>query len=460
MGLHKVSAGNRQAYDDVYSTPISARRLPAHRIPEHSSDPRAVAAMVGDELALDGNSSQNLATFCTTWAEPEVHHLMDLCLDKNMVDKDEYPQTAEIESRCVHMLADLWNAPDGDTTMGCSTTGSSEAGMLGGLALKWRWREARRAAGKPADRPNLVCGPVQVCWEKFARYFDVELRQVPLEPGATGLRPHQLREYVDENTIGVVAILGVTFTCDYEPVAEIAAELDAIQAETGIDVQVHVDAASGGFVAPFLQPDLVWDFRVARVVSINSSGHKYGMAPLGVGWIVWRTADHLPEDLVFRVDYLGGDMPTFALNFSRPGGEIVAQYYTLLRLGREGYRKVYEACAASARALADEVADMGPFTLLYDGRGALPAVSWTLTGGSSPSGFTLYDLTEQLRTRGWQVPAYPLPPERHETVIQRVLVRHGIGHDKIMLLAEDLRAAVERLSGGSTGAPETSGFHH
>ncbi|MEW2388868.1 glutamate decarboxylase [Streptomyces venezuelae] len=460
MGLHKVSDGTRQAYDDIYSTPISARKLAAHRVPEHSSDPRAVAAMVEDELALDGNSSQNLATFCTTWAEPEVHRLMDVCMDKNMVDKDEYPQTAEIESRCVHMLADLWNSPDGETTMGCSTTGSSEAAMLGGLALKWRWREARRAAGKPADRPNLVCGPVQVCWEKFARYFDVELRQVPLEPGATGLRPHQLREYVDENTIGVVAILGVTFTCDYEPVAEIAAELDAIQADTGLDVPVHVDAASGGFVAPFLQPDLVWDFRVDRVVSINASGHKYGMAPLGVGWIVWRTAEHLPEDLVFRVDYLGGDMPTFALNFSRPGGEIVAQYYTLLRLGREGYRKVYEACAASARALADEVAAMGPFTLLYDGRGALPAVSWTLTDGAAPAGFTLYDLTEQLRTRGWQVPAYPLPPERQETVIQRVLVRHGIGHDKIMLLAKDLRAAVDRLSGGSTGAPESPAFHH
>ncbi|MEV5980699.1 glutamate decarboxylase [Streptomyces sp. NPDC052114] len=458
MGLHEVSSETRQAYEDIYSLPISMRRLPALKVPEHSSDPRAVAAMIKDELALDGNSSQNLATFCTTWAEPEVHHLMDVCLDKNMIDKDEYPQTAEIESRCVHMLADLWNSPEQETTMGCSTTGSSEAGMLGGLALKWRWRAARRAAGKPADRPNLVCGPVQVCWEKFARYFDVELRQVPLEPGATGLRPHQLREYVDENTIGVVAILGVTFTCDYEPVAEIAAELDAIQADTGLDVPIHVDAASGGFVAPFLQPELVWDFRVKRVASINSSGHKYGMAPLGVGWIVWRSADDLPEDLVFRVDYLGGDMPTFALNFSRPGGEIVAQYYTLLRLGREGYRKVYEACAASARALAAEIERMGPFTLLYDGRGALPAVSWTLTDPTK--GFTLYDLTEQLRTRGWQVPAYPLPPERHETVIQRVLVRHGIGHDKIMLLARDLRAAVERLSGGTTGAPETPGFHH
>lgn len=255
--------------------------------------------------------------------------------------------------------------------------------MLGGLALKWRWRKAREAAGKPADRPNLVCGPVQVCWEKFARYFDVELRQVPLEEGATGLRPHQLRAHVDEHTIGVVAILGVTYTCDYEPVAELAAELDAVQRDTGLDVPLHVDAASGGFVAPFVHPDVVWDFRLERVASVNASGHKYGMAPLGVGWVVWRHRDLLPEELVFDVDYLGGKMPTFALNFSRPGGEVVAQYYNLLRLGREGYRAVLDSCGRTARALAAKVAELGPFTLLYDGQGALPAVSWTLTDPDS-----------------------------------------------------------------------------
>lgn len=331
--------------------------------------------------------------------------------------------------------------------------------MLGGLALKWRWRKAREAAGKPADRPNLVCGPVQVCWEKFARYFDVELRQVPLEEGATGLRPHQLRAHVDEHTIGVVAILGVTYTCDYEPVAELAAELDAVQRDTGLDVPLHVDAASGGFVAPFVHPDVVWDFRLERVASVNASGHKYGMAPLGVGWVVWRHRDLLPEELVFDVDYLGGKMPTFALNFSRPGGEVVAQYYNLLRLGREGYRAVLDSCGRTARALAAKVAELGPFTLLYDGQGALPAVSWTLTDPDS-AGFTLYDVTELLRLRGWQVPAYPLPADRQETVVQRVLVRHGIGYDKIMLLAEDLREAVERLSHGDRRAARQPGFHH
>ncbi|MBG0850908.1 glutamate decarboxylase [Streptomyces spinoverrucosus] len=460
MALHQTSRPAPGPVDDVYALPISGRALPKHRMPEGVSDARAVRALIHDELSLDGNASQNLATFCTTWAEPEVHELMDECLGKNMVDKDEYPQTAAIESRCVHMLADLWNSPDGATTLGCSTTGSSEACMLGGLALKWRWRERRRAEGRPADRPNLVVGPVQVCWEKFARYFDVELRQVPLEKDALGLRPHQLRQYVDENTIGVVAILGVTYTCVYEPVAEIAAELDRVQADTGLDIPVHVDAASGGFVAPFLQPDLVWDFRLPRVASINVSGHKYGMAPLGVGWVVWRSPDLLPEDLVFRVSYLGGDMATFALNFSRPGGEVVAQYYNLLRLGREGYAKVHGACASTAAMLAEQVAAMGPFTVLYDGQDALPAVTWTLTEPDT-SPFSLYDVTDQLRRRGWQVPAYPLALGREDTVVQRVLVRHGTAYDKIALLAGDLRAAVGHLTEAPTaGVAQRPAFHH
>ncbi|MFJ4681913.1 glutamate decarboxylase [Streptomyces sp. NPDC088789] len=459
MALHQTNAADAP-FDDVYSLPISGRELPKYQVPQGVSDARAVRALIHDELTLDGNAAQNLATFCTTWAEPEVHALMDECLDKNMIDKDEYPQTAEMENRCVHMLADLWNSPEGAQTLGCSTTGSSEACMLGGLALKWRWRQRRRAEGKSTDWPNIVTGPVQVCWEKFARYFDVELRQVPLEPDALALRPHQLRDHVDENTIGVVAILGVTYTCVYEPVAEIAAELDRIERETGLDIPVHVDGASGAFVAPFLQPDLVWDFRLPRVASINASGHKYGMAPLGVGWIVWREAEMLPDDLVFHVDYLGGDLPTFALNFSRPGGEVVAQYYNLLRLGREGYTQVHGACAMTAQMLAGRLREMGPFTVLHDGHDALPAVSWTLTDPTT-SPFTLYDLTDQLRRRGWQVPAYPLPASRGDTVIARVLVRHGISYDKVVLLAEDIRKAVEHLSAGPTAhVAEQPGFHH
>ncbi|POM23089.1 Glutamate decarboxylase alpha [Actinomadura rubteroloni] len=455
MALHRVAT---ETTDDVFTAPLAERPLPKTRIPDGPTDPKVVYDLLRAELLLDGNSAQNLATFCTTYNGDEVKRLMADALDKNMVDKDEYPQTAEIERRCVRILADLWNAPGGPDTMGCSTTGSSEAAMLGGLALKWRWRKAREAAGRPAGTPNLVCGPVQVCWEKFARYFDVELRQIPLEPGATGIRPHQLAQYVDENTIGVVAILGVTFTCDYEPVAEIAGALDAIQADTGLDVPIHVDAASGGFVAPFVRPDLVWDFRLERVASINASGHKYGLAPLTCGWAVWRSADLLPEELIFHVDYLGGEMPTFALNFSRPGGEVIAQYFNLLRLGREGYRRVQQSCMDTAQYLAGRLRDMKVFELLYDGSSALPAVCYTLDGDP---GYTLYDITEQLRTRGWQVPSYPLPAGRSSTVVQRVLIRHGISRDEISLLADDIEAVLSKLrAGGGRGGPQEPSFHH
>ncbi|MFJ6214851.1 glutamate decarboxylase [Streptomyces sp. NPDC092296] len=459
MALHQVDRSRRANSLDVYATPLSEGTLPRRRLADGPTDPYIVYQLIHDELDLDGNAAQNLATFCTTWSEPHVHRLMDENLVKNMIDKDEYPQTAEIESRCVHILADLWNAPDSATAVGCSTTGSSEAAMLGGLAMKWRWRKRREAAGQPADRPNLVCGPVQVCWEKFARYFDVELRQVPLRPGATGLRPEQLREHVDENTIGVVAILGVTFTCDYEPVKELAAELDAIERDTGLDIPLHVDAASGGFIAPFVQPELEWDFRLPRVKSINTSGHKYGMAPLGIGWAIWREAADLPEELVFDVDYLGGRMPTFALNFSRPGGEVIAQYFLLLRLGRAGYRRVQQYCLDTAARLADEIAELGPFTLLYDGRGALPAVSYTL---KDPDGspFDLYRLSDDLRMRGWQVPSYPLPPDRQQTVIQRVLIRHGISGDKMALFIQDLRRSLSELTGHARPENAKVAFHH
>ncbi|MFD7700871.1 glutamate decarboxylase [Streptomyces caelestis] len=462
MALHNAQEPAADPAVDIFASPLSERPLPKRSIPDLPSPPPVVFQILRNELLLDGNAAQNLATFCTTWTDDEVRRLMDLCLDKNIVDKDEYPQTAEIESRCVNILADLWHAPvgaDEANAVGCSTTGSSEAAMLCGLALKWRWRNRRQAAGHSTDRPNLVCGPVQVCWEKFARYFDVELRQVPVEPGATGLQAHQLREYVDENTIGVVAILGVTYTCTYEPVAEIAAELDRVQAESGLDVPLHIDAASGGFIAPFLHPDLEWDFRLPRVSSINASGHKYGMAPLGVGWALWRDQDALPDGLVFHVDYLGGDMPTLALNFSRPGGQVVTQYFMFLRLGREGYRRVHQACADTAQHLARQIADMGPFTVLYDGAGALPAVSYTLTAPGS-AGWSLYDLSDQLRLRGWQVPSYPLPPDRQETVVQRVLVRHGIDRDEIELLAEDMRRAIKRLEEGHPHDADRVGFHH
>ncbi len=445
---------------DIYAGDFASRPLPKYQMPATGVAPDVAYSLVRDELILDGNSRQNLATFCTTWIEPQVRQLMSDSVDKNMIDKDEYPQTAEIESRCVHILADLWNSPE-TATIGCSTTGSSEAAMLGGLAMKWRWRKSRQGAGKSSDRPNLVCGPVQVCWEKFARYFDVKLRQIPLRADATGMMPDQLAAYCDENTIGVVPTLGITFTGAYEPVKEIAQALDAIESRTGLNIPIHVDAASGGFIAPFIQPDLEWDFRLARVKSINTSGHKYGLAPLGVGWIIWRDTQELPEELIFRVDYLGGNMPTFALNFSRPGGEIIAQYYNFIRLGREGYRRVQQACVDTAQYLSSEIAAMGPFDLLYDGFNGLPAVAYTLKDPAT-AGFSLYDLSDRVRIRGWQIASYPLPPDRQQTVVQRILVRHGVSRDMASLLANDIRQGLEYLAKhpvAPTGEHRPS-YHH
>lgn len=335
--------------------------------------------------------------------------------------------------------------------------------MLGGLAMKWRWRAARQAAGKTADRPNLVCGPVQICWHKFARYWDVELREIPMEGDRLIMSPEAAVARCDENTIGVVPTLGVTFTCQYEPVAEVCAALDKLQADTGLDVPVHVDAASGGFLAPFHEPDLAWDFRLPRVRSINASGHKFGLSPLGVGWVLWRDAADLPEDLIFRVNYLGGDMPTFALNFSRPGGQIVAQYYNFLRLGREGYGKIQDACYRTAAYLGDALRAIPCFDVIYDGRGGIPAVSWSLTAGADP-GFTLYDLSDRLRSRGWQVPAYAMPADRQDLVVMRALVRHGFSRDLADLLVDDLKRCLDYFAQNPVRHPLTAetagGFSH
>ena len=441
MALHSYEKIRGRLLDDAYCSADVAVKVPKYRLPDEENNPRNIYQIVHDELMLDGNARQNLATFCQTWVDEEIHALMNECIDKNMIDKDEYPQCAELEARCVHMLANLWHSSQAENTMGCSTTGSSEAAMLGGLALKWKWRAKMQAQGKPADKPNLVTGPVQVCWHKFTRYFDVELREIPMEQDRLLMTPGVVKDYCDENTIAVVPTLGVTFTCQYEPVHEICKTLDELQQEKGLDIPVHVDAASGGFIAPFCEPQLVWDFRNPRVKSINASGHKFGLAPLGVGWVVWRDSAELPEDLVFRVNYLGGDMPTFALNFSRPGGQIVAQYYNFLRLGREGYRKIHEACYDTATYLSNELAQLGPFKILYDGKGGIPALCFTLKDDWKAN-FTLYDLSDRIRARGWQIAAYSMPPNRQDLVVMRILVRHGVSRDLAYLLLGDFRRAL------------------
>lgn len=343
MPLHEYSDIRDDVNDEIYASSDLSVSMPKYKMPIHEHSPRNAYSVIHDELMLDGNSRQNLATFCQTWLEPEVHQLMEECIDKNMIDKDEYPQSAEIESRCVHILADLWNAPDAANIIGCSTTGSSEAAMLGGMAMKWRWREKMRAAGKSTDRPNMITGPVQICWHKFARYWDIELREIPMEHGRLLMTPEEVLARCDENTIGVVPTLGVTFTCEYEPVKEVSDALDRFEEETGINIPIHVDGASGAFLAPFCHPDLEWDFRLPRVRSINASGHKYGLSPLGVGWVIWRETSDLPEELIFNVNYLGGNMPTFALNFSRPGDKLsvsTTTFYVWVERAIAKYRRL------------------------------------------------------------------------------------------------------------------------
>jgi glutamate decarboxylase len=434
--------------------------VPRHESPPGDLPPDVAYQIIHDELMLDGNARLNVATFVTTWMEPQAERLMNECLDKNMIDKDEYPQTAEIEMRCVNILSHLWHAADAHEATGCSTTGSSEAAMLGGLALKRRWQKARKAAGKPADRPNIVMGiNVQVCWEKFANYWDVEMRLVPMEGDRFHLTADEAVKLCDENTIGVVAILGSTFDGSYEPVKEICEALDAYQEQSGIDVPVHVDGASGAFVAPFIDPDLVWDFRLPRVASINASGHKYGLVYPGVGWVVWRDAAALPEDLIFWVNYLGDNMPTFALNFSRPGAQVVAQYYNFLRLGISGYQRVQGYAREVATRLSGEIEKTDEFELITRGD-ELPVFAFKVRDGVD--NFTVFDVSAALRERGWQVPAYTFPKNREDLAALRVVVRRGFTHDLADLLLEDIERALPRLRQQPTKVHDASSasFHH
>jgi len=447
---------------DRMLTPAYGRReltesVPKYIMPENEMLPRTAYNIVHDELMLDGNSRLNLATFVTTWMEPEARQLMSETFDKNMIDKDEYPQTAELEMRCVNMLAHLYNAPKNGDSCGCSTIGSSEAAMLGGMAFKWKWRARMKALGKPTDKPNMVMGiDVQVCWEKFCRYWDVEPRFIPMEGDRYGINAEEVLKRVDENTIGVVAILGTTFTGQYEPVEQINKALDRLNKKTGWEVPIHVDGASGAFVAPFIQPKLKWDFRLKWVKSINVSGHKYGLVYPGVGWIIWRDWQELPEDLIFKVNYLGGEMPTFAINFSRPGNQIVAQYYNFLRLGKKGYTRIMESLRDIAMYLSGEIAEMGPFELLTDGSD-IPVFAFKL---KKKTNFSVFDISEMVRDRGWLIPAYTMPENDEHLAVLRIVVKEGFSRDMADLLIGDLKRILKHYAdqpGRKPKKPEKQG---
>jgi glutamate decarboxylase len=416
---------------------------PDKQLPEHGM--RAVDAMrlIGEELVLDGIPMRNLATFVTTWMEPEAQRVIAENLHRNFIDHAEYPQTAEIEQRCIRILADLFHAP-GETT-GARTQGSSEAIMLGALSLKWKWRERREKAGKGTDRPNLVFGgDVHVVWEKFCRYFDVEPRIIPLQRDKYTIGPEDVEAHIDENTIGVAAVLGTTFTGHADDIVGINDLLLRLKSERGLDVPLHVDGASGGFVWPFLYPHFEWDFRLEQVRSINASGHKFGLVYPGIGWLVFRETSDLPEDLVFYENYLGKTDATFTLNFSTGSAMVLAQYYNFVRFGREGYRYIMETMQENTRLLAERIADIGEFRFIGDeSEEQLPLVAFQLDGEHN---FDEFDVASQLAAkRGWMVPAYTLPPDASHVKIMRALVKLTLGHSLATTLADDIAEACETL---------------
>ncbi|HTU78035.1 MAG TPA: glutamate decarboxylase [Solirubrobacteraceae bacterium] len=409
---------------------------PDYKLPHSGVSAEEAKGLIEEELVLDGLPARNLATFVTTWMEPEAEELIAQTLRVNFIDHAEYPQTAEIEQRCIRMLADLFHAP-GETT-GARTQGSSEAIMLGALALKWRWRARREAAGKPVDRPNIVFGgDVHVVWEKFCRYFDVEPRIVPLQPDKYTIGPQDIEPHVDENTIGVAAVLGTTFTGHADDIRGMNDHLVALKQQRGLDVPMHIDAASGGFVWPFLYPHSEWDFRLEQVRSINVSGHKFGLVYPGIGWLVFREREDLPEDLVFYENYLGKRDATFTLNFSTGSSMVLAQYYNFVRLGHEGYRYVMDMMNFNARSLEREIAAIGEFELIGSEQDEqLPLVAFKLAGEHS---YDEFDVAAQLAAmRGWMVPAYTLPPNAEHVKIMRVLVKGTLGCTLIEKLGADI----------------------
>ena len=428
----------------VFGTDEEARVAPKYEMPEGMMPGEVAYQIVHDEAMLDGNSRLNLATFVTTWMDDYARKVMTENMDKNMIDKTEYPQTAEIERRCVNILAKLWNSPEKPYCTGTSTVGSSEACMLGGIAALKRWQKRRKAKGLPIDKPNFIISTcMQVVWEKFAIYWDVEMRMIPVTAEKITLDPQDVVKACDENTICVVPIQGVTITGLNDNVKEINDALDKLNTEKGWEICIHVDAATGGFIHPFIDPETIWDFRLKWVLSISTSGHKFGLVYPGVGWVVWKDKQYLPEEMNFAVNYLGANIPSISINFSRPGNQVLAQYYQFMRLGKEGYKKVQQNCLNVCLYLKEQLKKMGIFEFFSNDM-PNPLFIWKLKDDPNRK-WTLYDLSDALHVEGWQVPAYTMPQAMEDVIIMRVVVRQGTGFDLADLLMEDIKRCVNQL---------------
>jgi glutamate decarboxylase len=445
------------ADDDLPETRLFSQPLPRNEFPAAGLPADDAYELIHLGLRVDGQPSMNLASFVTTWMEPAAEKLITEARSTNHIDHEEYPVADHVEQICVRMLADLWHAPDIHNAVGVATIGSSEAIMLGLLAHKFRWRARREAAGLPTDKPNIVFGAeTHIVWDKFAKYFDVEMRKIPMRRDHFVLQPEDVAAQIDENTIAVGAVLGTTFIGENDPIEALNDLLVKVKNEKGWDIPLHVDGASGGFIAPFAHPEELWDFRLEQVASINASGHKFGLVYPGVGWLVFRDRESLPQELIFSVNYLGGAQPTFTFNFSRGSAMIQAQYYNFVRLGRRGYTAIVESMLANARHLNEQLEKTGRFEVLNPGLSE-PVVSFRLKEGQR---FDEYHLSDRLRMNGWIVPAYTLPPNAEDVTVLRAVVRNDMSRDKVDILMLHIIAACEYLDANAPPAtPEDRQTH-
>ncbi|KAJ4288525.1 hypothetical protein N0V90_011762 [Kalmusia sp. IMI 367209] len=446
-GMQKFTLAVEDEPDDytatVYGSKYAAEDLPRHEMPDREMPPQVAYRMIKDDLTLDGTPTLNLASFVTTYMEDEAEKLMVDAFSKNFIDYEEYPVSADIQNRCVSMIARLFNVPSNDdaNAMGTSTIGSSEGIMLAVLAMKKYWSNKRKAEGKPFDKPNIIMNSaVQVCWEKAARYFDVEERYVYCTNDRYVIDPKEAVDLIDENTIGICSILGTTYTGEYEDTKAI----NDLLIEKNLDVPIHVDAASGGFVAPFVNPGLEWDFRLEKVVSINVSGHKYGLVYPGVGWVVWRDPKYLPKELVFNINYLGADQASFTLNFSRGASQIIGQYYQMIRLGKRGYRRIMLNLTRTADYLSANLEELGFIILSQKSGEGLPLVAARLDEDLGKQ-YDEFAIAHQLRERGWVVPAYTMAPHSDKMKLMRVVVREDFTKSRCDALIQDFKLALETL---------------
>ena len=442
MLSNKKKANEKEVVSTTYANRFFTKPIPRFQMPDDGLDADVVYQMIHDELNIDGNPALNLATFVTTWMEPQAEKLIVETLNKNLVDQDEYPQTGKIQERVVNMLARLYHAPKSKEYIGTATIGSSEAIMLGLLAHKWKWRKNREKQRKSTQNPNMVIGAdVHVVWEKFARYFDVEMRIIPMQKDRYTITAEEVKQRIDENTICVGVVMGTTFTGQLDPVQEINTMLEEVEKEKGWHIPIHVDGASGGFILPFLYPDFKWDFRLSHVHSINVSGHKYGLVYPGVGWLIMRDKSDLPEDLIFYVNYLGSEEATYTLNFSRGSAMMIVQYYNLIRLGKKGYKLVMQQSLENARYLASRIKKVGNLRLVNDDI-KLPILALTT---KNKRDFTVFQMSDKLRERGWIVPAYSLPANATETEVLRIVVKENFSHDMADMLISDMQRFSKEL---------------